>query len=1228
MADRYHRPTRPPTRREALGPGDSRANIDPSTKRSHAATKKTTSSSPQAPTNNQNLMPTSASDARSTSPAATSPRNERLSAIVEDSQRKAKRNSEISNASTTASGSKRKSFVGRWQLGKTIGKGGCSTVRLVRHKDTGQIGAAKIISRKMAESVRAQSLANLADNPERSLQDLVAAGKAMPPPPPGLLREIAIMKLLDHDNIVQLFDVWENHNELYLIMEYVEGGELFHYVEECQGLSELESVYIFRQIVAAMLYCHRIHIHHRDLKPENILIDRQTRRIKLVDFGMAALQPVGKKLTTACGSPHYAAPEVIRSKPYDGAQADVWSCGVILYVMLTGMTPFNYDKERNLHVMYQAIADANYYMPPELTAQAQDLLRRIFVPDPRRRITMDEVWEHPFLHKFDEDWGYTGVHALKEAWIGPSPMLNEWTVSDADDIDKEILRNMQTLWHSVPRQLLVKKLLSREPNQEKYFYAALLKHREENLENYYGGTDAMSYAASDYQHNSRDTSDIPPVPQGKQQSQSQYSILNDEHLRSSRSFAQGGPPSSASSYDPYRPSRYRMTPEGTSYTKVTVHRRGESNGTRKAHIQHTFRQTNSNRVEALRKGGRNVSSSTLSKQSSHRISMSRNSLGRTSISRNSTASSIWPSSPPVAMPVRAVTSHKRGVSFSHLRQSSTTNTNTEHDNGVHPPITPELRAKARFSQQAHSDRGEQVSPSERAETVVRSKKEKGASSGVKARSRKSVTPVHVNKGDIRKASSELEKASYETPPSSVSNRGSANSRHRRPLPAPPEETPNSFLTRTLEEARKKVAARSAADGNTDSSAKFEEVLATLEKIMPNTAAAEAEARRITSAPHSKPIDSKAYLSIINEEGRRTTIQGHEYRSFTAPVYKEAGRQQSNDGRTVRMVQQSSPAAPPMTRRHTEDPSSQMVDRSTRDTTHLAVPDSRMMHKKSYDDVPASRAAPAQSAAPAEGVSLVKKKSSWFRRWKEPQTNGDEAQRQAGMSSSWNGQDNRGVPSSSKPNVLVREKQPPHLNLSQATITGQKSSADENKGFSKWFSGWGQKRENEKTPGTASSNHSFLSASPPSPLPPTTPNSATEPQARSWFARFLRLRPETRTLAYSVPRARARSELFRLLRDWQRHGIKDLVYYPQENTITARVDKINSLEIKPVAFRIELFVVLQNGKKAGLSLARCEQVKGAASSFKKVIEVLEDVCREKGLLVEDEKQWKELCDIVD
>ncbi|KAI7680270.1 Pkinase-domain-containing protein, partial [Hortaea werneckii] len=279
---------------------------------------------------------------------------------------------------------------------------------------------------------------------------------------------------------------WENRNELYLIMEYVDGGELFHYVDERKGLHEDEAVYIFRQIVSALLYCHRLLICHRDLKPENILLNKEDLTVKLIDFGMAALQPKGRLLSTPCGSPHYAAPEVVSSKPYDGTQADVWSCGVILYVMLTGTTPFNYSQDGDIRVLFRYIAKADYFMPPDLSAAAKDLIRRIFVPDPSKRITMDEVWNHPLLHKYDKDFGFVGKAGTKEAAIGPTPTVEQWKVKRIQDIDREILRNMRTLWHSEPEQSLIQKLLNNEYNQEKLFYAALIKHRDENLENYMG----------------------------------------------------------------------------------------------------------------------------------------------------------------------------------------------------------------------------------------------------------------------------------------------------------------------------------------------------------------------------------------------------------------------------------------------------------------------------------------------------------------------------------------------------------------------------------------------------------------------------------------------------------------------------------------------------------------------------------------------------------------------
>ena len=225
-------------------------------------------------------------------------------------------------------------------------------------------------------------------------------------------------------------------------MEYVQGGELFHYIGEKGGLREIEVVHLFRQIIAALKYCHRLNIHHRDLKPENvsavfgwthaltsqILLDRSTWTIKLVDFGMAALQPAGMKLSTPCGSPHYAAPEVIRSKQYDGGKADVWSCGVILFVMLTGTPPFNYaGDERDMKALFRAIARADYVVPDNLGREAQDLIKRILVADPRKRMSIDEIWRHPFLMKYDCQLG----SASMESYVGPTPKIRGMEVPDA-----------------------------------------------------------------------------------------------------------------------------------------------------------------------------------------------------------------------------------------------------------------------------------------------------------------------------------------------------------------------------------------------------------------------------------------------------------------------------------------------------------------------------------------------------------------------------------------------------------------------------------------------------------------------------------------------------------------------------------------------------------------------------------------------------------------------------
>lgn len=245
-------------------------------------------------------------------------------------------------------------------------------------------------------------------------------------------------------------------------MEYVEGGELFHYIIDNGRLPEQEAVRIFRQMISGLSYCHRFNICHRDLKPENILMDGN-KNIKIVDFGMAALQPANKWLNTSCGSPHYASPEVILGQNYRGDKADVWSCGVILYAMLTGTLPF--DSEGDYSDVIQTVLKGKYKFPREanLSGYAKDLINRMLQSDPNQRISMKAMWRHPFLQQHSNR---DSMDANGNPYIGPPAPL---TVKDCGEpiesrayIDQELLRNLQNLWHGVTTEELVQKLLSDE----------------------------------------------------------------------------------------------------------------------------------------------------------------------------------------------------------------------------------------------------------------------------------------------------------------------------------------------------------------------------------------------------------------------------------------------------------------------------------------------------------------------------------------------------------------------------------------------------------------------------------------------------------------------------------------------------------------------------------------------------------------------------------------------
>ncbi|TKA22853.1 hypothetical protein B0A50_07753 [Salinomyces thailandicus] len=1260
MAERY-RQGRQAAKRQPLTEIRTGENTPP-IQAKHMRSGKSASPSPlQHLPHNESLEPNGSLAVRSSQP--NSPEHKRVSQIASEHGRDSKRNSAISTTSTNASGRRRKTYIGHWQLGKTIGKGGCSRVRVVRHRFRDQYGAVKIITRSTAESTRAQSLANLIES-TRGNASFTASGHK--PIPYGLEREIAVMKLLEHPNIVQLYDVWENRNELYLIMEYVDGGELFHYVDERKGLHEDEAVYIFRQIVSALLYCHRLLICHRDLKPENILLNSKDLTVKLIDFGMAALQPEGRQLSTPCGSPHYAAPEVVSNKPYDGTQADVWSCGVILYVMLTGTTPYNYSQDGDIRVLFRDIAIARYFMPPTLSTEAKDLIKRIFVPEPSRRITMDQVWDHPLLHKYDEEFGFEGKAGTKMAAIGPTPTIDQWKVKRIQDVDREILRNMRTLWHSEPEQSLVQKLLNNEYNQEKLFYAALIKHREENLENYVGAPDDIDYSASDYHHSQPPKpADAPPLP--AQRSQSAYSIMNDEHLRPSHSFVE--PPPSEHSYDPYRASKNPMVDARGEYVNVTVHRQGSASTRKPSTHGRTLRHPNTLRIEALRNNNRqsfHPSSSSLPRSGRSRVS-----IKRSSTSRNSLSSSMWPSSPPVIAAMRPSDVHKRGVSFGHLRRTSTTSALAPVPK-TPTPATPKLPedARERTLRALESQVVSASSPTINTAQAIRSRKEKAPLTDLpRIKVKRPETPGQQLRSEIRKHSAELEKACEEaffrssvsssatartsatekqspidSPPSSVSAPGSGSFQMAeqkvvsRPLPDIPKDTPNTYLTRTLEETREKLALyKTSADGN---SAKFEEVMRMLEKIMPSSQTPPQQERRSFTAPEARTPDHLGFLPMISEESdQRSSREGtaNWHRAVTSPLQ----HRRKGEDKSIRVVPPSSPGtiAPLNVRKRSNG--SEASDESQR-RLNVQKSNERLAHKRSNARIGELAAIDEDSALPATPTLLRKKRSGWFGLAKKQDLDTSTVE-----SIQYEDLDDR---KSRRPSTVLtkREKampaEPPVTVRSNEHPLRKKRFGYGKGGLSKWLGRRAvEKGEKDITdPGdttiadstlnvninntTTRSLDSLFSTASPTPSTDAPPTTSPDP-SRSWFARFFHIKPATKLLCFTIPRSRARQKLVLLLKEFTRHGVRDLHHSRETNTISARVDKVNSLDIKPVAFVVQLYVPLEHGRRIGWSVAKFVQVRGAASGFARVVEVVDGVMRGRGWLVEDEGKWGALCEAV-
>lgn len=279
--------------------------------------------------------------------------------------------------------------IGKYQLSRTIGEGTFAKVKLAVNTENGQYVAIKIIDKHMVM--------------ENNLIFQVQ-------------REIRTMKLLHHPNIVRIHEVIGTKTKIYIVMEYVSGGQLSDKMSYVKKLDEQDARKHFQQLIDAVDYCHGRGVYHRDLKPENLLLDSKGN-VKVSDFGLSALRKPGDVLSTACGSPCYVAPELLANRGYDGAAADIWSCGVILFEFLAGYLPFD---DRNLMSLYKKITRAEYTCPEWFTPSQTKLISRILDPNPRRRISIAEIVEDEWFQidyepasgiEFDDKINLDDVHA-------------------------------------------------------------------------------------------------------------------------------------------------------------------------------------------------------------------------------------------------------------------------------------------------------------------------------------------------------------------------------------------------------------------------------------------------------------------------------------------------------------------------------------------------------------------------------------------------------------------------------------------------------------------------------------------------------------------------------------------------------------------------------------------------------------------------------------------------
>lgn len=276
-------------------------------------------------------------------------------------------------------GDSTKNMIGQFVLGKTLGQGTFGKVKLGSHIITGEKVSSKfiIIINSYQAAIKILEKVKILDESDKIRID----------------REIKILKSIMHHNIIQIYSVIENPTTIFLVMEYASGGELFDHIVLRKRLAESEACRFFHQMINGIDYLHKLGIVHRDLKPENLLLDHK-KNIKIVDFGLSNVYAKDELLKTPCGSPCYAAPEMIQGKKYNGLSVDIWSCGIILFAMICGHLPFD---DQNNDVLYKKITEGKYIIPNFLSEYSKDLIRKVLTTDPNKRYTIQQIRNHPWF---------------------------------------------------------------------------------------------------------------------------------------------------------------------------------------------------------------------------------------------------------------------------------------------------------------------------------------------------------------------------------------------------------------------------------------------------------------------------------------------------------------------------------------------------------------------------------------------------------------------------------------------------------------------------------------------------------------------------------------------------------------------------------------------------------------------------------------------------------------